>query len=93
MNFCFRLLQESHREASAELKTKFPVLLNIGTKTMLFTERFCRERKEVQVGDLDIFRGSHLPIVVNNGGHAESGCKRLVVNGQEMETIIFRRIY
>lgn len=31
------------------------------------------------------FRGSHLHIVVNNAGHAESGCKRLVVNGQEIE--------
>ncbi len=31
------------------------------------------------------FRGSHLHIVVRNPGHAESGCRRLTVNGKEME--------
>lgn len=31
------------------------------------------------------FRGKHLHIVVQNPGHAESGCKSLKVNGQEME--------
>ncbi len=31
------------------------------------------------------FRGSHLHIVIKNPNHAESGCKKLVVNGQEME--------
>ena len=31
------------------------------------------------------FRGSHLHITVKNPGHAESGCKKLTVNGQEME--------
>lgn len=31
------------------------------------------------------FRGKHLHIVVQNPGHAESGCKKLVVNGREME--------
>ena len=31
------------------------------------------------------FRGSHLHIVVKNPGHAESGCKRLTVNGKEMK--------
>ncbi|MBP1756840.1 MAG: chitobiose phosphorylase, partial [Firmicutes bacterium] len=31
------------------------------------------------------FRGSHLHIVVNNPGHAESGCKKLTVNGKEIE--------
>ena len=31
------------------------------------------------------FRGSHLHIVVNNPGHAESGFKKLTVNGVEME--------
>lgn len=31
------------------------------------------------------FRGNHLHIVVQNPGHAESGCKKLVVNGREME--------
>jgi len=30
------------------------------------------------------FRGRHLHIVVNNPGHAQSGCKRLVVNGNEV---------
>ncbi|MDE5866702.1 MAG: N,N'-diacetylchitobiose phosphorylase, partial [Lachnospiraceae bacterium] len=31
------------------------------------------------------FRGSHLHIVIKNPNHAESGCKKLVVNGQEMD--------
>lgn len=31
------------------------------------------------------FRGNHLHIVVNNPEHKESGCKKLVVNGKEME--------
>ena len=31
------------------------------------------------------FRGSHLHIVIRNYGHLESGCKRLVVDGQEIE--------
>lgn len=31
------------------------------------------------------FRGKHLHIVVNNKEHAETGCKKLVVNGKEME--------
>ncbi len=31
------------------------------------------------------FRGKHLHIVVKNPGHAESGCVKLVVNGQEMQ--------
>lgn len=31
------------------------------------------------------FRGKHLHIVVQNPGHVESGCKKLVVNGREME--------
>lgn len=31
------------------------------------------------------FRGSHLHIVVNNPGHVESGCRKLVVDGREME--------
>ncbi|RKI39676.1 N,N'-diacetylchitobiose phosphorylase [bacterium D16-51] len=31
------------------------------------------------------FRGNHLHIVVQNPGHAESGCKKLVVDGREME--------
>ncbi|MDE7282475.1 MAG: N,N'-diacetylchitobiose phosphorylase [Lachnospiraceae bacterium] len=31
------------------------------------------------------FRGSHLHIVIKNPGHVESGCKKLVVNGQEMD--------
>lgn len=31
------------------------------------------------------FRGSHLHIVIKNPGHAESGCKKFVVNGQEMD--------
>lgn len=30
------------------------------------------------------FRGKHLHIVVNNPGHAESGCVKLIVNGTEM---------
>lgn len=30
------------------------------------------------------FRGKHLHIVVKNPGHAESGCKKLTVNGKEM---------
>lgn len=30
------------------------------------------------------FRGKHLHIVVNNPGHAESGCKKLIVNGNEV---------
>ena len=31
------------------------------------------------------FRGSHLHIVVNNPGHVESGCKKLTVDGKEIE--------
>ena len=31
------------------------------------------------------FRGCHLHITVKNPGHAESGCKKLFVNGQEMK--------
>lgn len=31
------------------------------------------------------FRGKHLHIVVSNPGHAESGCKSLIVNGKEMD--------
>lgn len=31
------------------------------------------------------FRGKHLHIVVKNPGHVESGCKKLIVNGKEME--------
>ncbi|MBD5484880.1 MAG: N,N'-diacetylchitobiose phosphorylase [Lachnospiraceae bacterium] len=31
------------------------------------------------------FRGNHLHIVVKNPGHAESGCRKLIVNGREME--------
>jgi N,N'-diacetylchitobiose phosphorylase len=31
------------------------------------------------------FRGSHLHIVVHNPGHAESGCKKLIVDGKELE--------
>lgn len=31
------------------------------------------------------FRGKHLHIVVQNPGHAESGCKKLTVDGKEME--------
>lgn len=31
------------------------------------------------------FRGKHLHITVKNPGHAESGCKKLIVNGKEME--------
>lgn len=31
------------------------------------------------------FRGSHLHIVVKNPKHAQTGFKRLIVNGQEMK--------
>ncbi|MDO4307420.1 MAG: N,N'-diacetylchitobiose phosphorylase [Eubacteriales bacterium] len=31
------------------------------------------------------FRGCHLHISVSNPGHAESGCRKLLVNGKEME--------
>ena len=31
------------------------------------------------------FRGKHLHILVINKGHAETGCKRLIVNGNEVE--------
>lgn len=31
------------------------------------------------------FRGKHLHIVVNNHGHAQSGCKKVTVDGQEIE--------
>lgn len=31
------------------------------------------------------FRGKHLHIVVKNPGHAESGCRKLIVDGKEME--------
>lgn len=31
------------------------------------------------------FRGSHLHIVIRNQGHAETGCKKLIVNGKEMD--------
>ena len=30
------------------------------------------------------FRGKHLHIVVKNENHAESGCKKMIVNGQEV---------
>lgn len=30
------------------------------------------------------FRGNHLHIVVKNPGHAEAGCKKMVVNGKEL---------
>ena len=32
------------------------------------------------------FRGSHLHILVHNEGHRESGCRRMLVNGKEMES-------
>lgn len=32
------------------------------------------------------FRGKHLHITVKNPGHVESGCKKLIVNGKEMES-------
>ena len=32
------------------------------------------------------FRGKHLHIVANNKGHAETGCKKLLVNGKELES-------
>jgi len=32
------------------------------------------------------FRGNHLHITVKNPGHVESGCKKLIVNGKEMES-------
>lgn len=31
------------------------------------------------------FRGRHLHIVINNHGHVESGCKRLMVDGKEID--------
>ena len=31
------------------------------------------------------FRGKHLHIEVKNPGHVESGCKKLIVNGKEIE--------
>ena len=31
------------------------------------------------------FRGKHLHIVVQNPRHAESGCKKLTVDGKEMD--------
>ena len=31
------------------------------------------------------FRGKHLHIVVNNPGHVESGCKKLTVDGKELD--------
>ena len=31
------------------------------------------------------FRGNHLHITVSNPGHTESGCKKLIVNGKEIE--------
>lgn len=31
------------------------------------------------------FRGSHLHITVKNPGHQETGCKKLIVDGKEME--------
>lgn len=31
------------------------------------------------------FRGNHLHIVVENYGHVESGCKKLIVNGEEVK--------
>lgn len=31
------------------------------------------------------FRGKHLHIVVKNPGHVEAGCKKLIVNGKELE--------
>ena len=32
------------------------------------------------------FRGKHLHITVKNPGHVEFGCKKLIVNGKEMES-------
>ena len=31
------------------------------------------------------FRGKHLHIVVNNHGHAQTGCKKVLVDGKEIE--------
>ena len=31
------------------------------------------------------FRGSNLHIVVKNHGHVQSGCKKMIVNGKEVE--------
>lgn len=42
--------------------------------------------KEWEMFEIDKdFRGCHLHITVKNPGHAESGYKKLFVNGQEME--------
>jgi len=42
--------------------------------------------KEWELFEIDKdFRGCHLHITVKNPGHAESGCKKLFVNGQEMK--------
>ncbi|MBD5477428.1 MAG: N,N'-diacetylchitobiose phosphorylase [Lachnospiraceae bacterium] len=42
--------------------------------------------KEWEVFEIEKdFRGNHLHIVVKNPGHAESGCRKLIVNGREME--------
>ena len=42
--------------------------------------------KEWEMFEIDKdFRGCHLHITVKNPGHAESGCKKLFVNGQEMK--------
>ena len=32
------------------------------------------------------FRGSHLHILVHNDGHKETGCRRMLVNGKEMDS-------
>ena len=47
---------------------------------------------KIRLGDTEIiieiekdFRGSHLHIVVKNPGHAESGCEKLFVNGEQMK--------
>ena len=42
--------------------------------------------KEWELFEIDKdFRGCHLHITVKNPGHAESGCQKLFVNGQEMK--------
>ena len=41
------------------------------------------EWEEVEI-EID-FRGSHLHIVVKNQGHAESGCEKHFVNGEQMK--------
>ena len=42
--------------------------------------------KEWETFEIDKdFRGCHLHIVVKNPGHVESGCKKMIVNGKELE--------